>query len=474
MTTRTSLPRATLAATLLAGTSPVCFATDDPPTAELLTRIEQQAAKIDELTARLAQLEKSMAANGAPRSDSGMTAAVASSPSAPARKASQDLAGNVRWKRSDAAPTFASDDGQHTFKPHGRLLMDFSRTHGSSHATRNLHGSEVANLRLGGEGAIGALGYRIEAEFANDSVALQPAYLSYNTTVAGNEATFYLGNFLKDLGTEGSSDLARVPFLLRNAAVAVARPFVSYFGMGTQVRVYGDRWHYTLSITGNAPKTGTSGKYSETVTYLTRAHINPWKTKNGFVHVGGWYYYESLGGGVSSIDTTMPLTAFNKLLMVSAGPVVDPTRDRGTGLELGGVHRSTWAIAEHGKRTIHTRHNGRVHRQGTSVAAGWMITGEAPGFSSRSGSWKAVKVANPVSSGGTGAFEVAGRIDHYDFTDAPGGGTGRSATMALNWYLNDWSRLMFNYIRWETNNRIGTMAGRDDGHSLALRAEVLL
>ena len=473
MTTRTSLPRTTLAAALFASASSACLANDVPPTAELLQRLERQAAQIDELTARLAQLEKSMRSEGVPPSDHSTMTAVASPSSAPARKASEDLAGNVRWSRGDAAPTFRSDDGQRNFKPHGRLLMDFSHTDGSSHTARNIHGSQVANLRLGGEGSIGALGYRIEAEFANDSVALQPAYLSYNTTVGGNAATFYLGNFLKDLGTEGSSDLARVPFLLRNAAVAVARPFVSYFGMGTQVRVYGDRWHYTLSVTGNAPKTGTSGKYSDTVTYLTRAHVNPWKTKDGFVHVGGWHYYESLSG-VTSIDTSMPLTAFNKLLMVNAAPVADPTHDRGTGFEFGGVHRATWAIAEHGKRTIHTRHGGRIHRQGTSVAAGWMVTGEAPGFSSRSGSWKVVKVANPVSSGGSGAFQLAARYDRYDFADAPGGGVGRSTTMALNWYLNDWSRLMFNYIRWQTDNRIGNAIGRDDGHSLALRAEVLL
>ncbi len=55
---------------------------------------------------------------------------------------------------------------------------------------------------------------------------------------------------------------------------------------------------------------------------------------------------------------------------------------------------------------------------------------------------KAVKVNDPVTSGGWGAFELAGRVDHYDYSDAPRGGLGKSYTLGLNWYLNDWSRLM--------------------------------
>ena len=66
--------------------------------------------------------------------------------------------------------------------------------------------------------------------------------------------------------------------------------------------------------------------------------------------------------------------------------------DRAWGLELGGVYGPVWAFAEHTKRTIESRTIDSVDQQATSIYAGWLITGERPGFSSRSGVWGTTRV----------------------------------------------------------------------------------
>jgi len=291
-----------LAAVLFAGAAMPALAAQEVSNAELLRLIKAQAAEIKELKQRLSAVEGHNTQGAIAAEHTGTTAVAAGDESsrrdaqvgnaiADTRESEMAVAlarGNgggsagggsgVRWGRGgEAGPTFRSDDGFFTFKPDGRLLFDVSRTSGSNFESRNITGSQVTSARLGGEGTIGALGYHVEADFADNEVALRQTYLTYTTQVFGQRTRFYLGNFLKDLGTEGSSESARVPFMLRNAATAVGQPVVSYFGLGAQMRMWGDGWHASLSISGNSPNSSTSGSNTDSTTYLTRAHWNPVK-----------------------------------------------------------------------------------------------------------------------------------------------------------------------------------------------------
>ena len=113
-----------------------------------------------------------------------------------------------------------------------------------------------------------------------------------------------------------------------------------------------------------------------------------------------------------------------------------------------------------------------VDQQATSIYAGWLITGERPGFSSRSGVWGTTRVLRPVQEGGIGAFELAARYDRYDFLDVARGGEGTAWTLGVNWYLNNWSRLMLNYVHWKTDNKVGNAQGPDSGNTVGVRAQV--
>ena len=77
-----------------------------------------------------------------------------------------------------------------------------------------------------------------------------------------------------------------------------------------------------------------------------------------------------------------------------------------------------------------------------------------------------------MQEGGVGAFELAARYDRYDFLDAARGGEGTAWTLGVNWYLNNWSRLMLNYVHWKTDNKVGNAQGPDSGNTMGVRAQV--
>lgn len=467
-------------------------AADSASDTELRDLVRKQAARIEALEARLNALEARSPSQGgvsgsAEPSQSTALAAPeqAAVAAAIAETRRDDLAllqaqveqlaenggggADVTWR--DGGPEFKSQDGLFTFRPRGRVMVDFASTHGSDFSSRNIAGTEMRAVRLGAEGTIAGIGYKIDADFADNEVEIKDAYLSYDTKIGTLPAEFYVGNKLKDRSIDGATTLTRTPFMERNAVASVGAPETGYFGLGTQAKLFGRNWHLTLGVTGD--DLGNTGDATDSLVYSVRAHWNPVESGNGLLHLGGWYFYEELGDDVASINKTPRIGLnFNDNVRVSAGSIPNTTSDHAYGLELGGTFRNLWAFGEYTEKTIRSSSIDSVEQKATSVYAGWLITGEKPGFSSRSGLWGTTRVLRPINEGGWGALELAVRYDDYDFTDFARGGDGESWTLGLNWYLNNWSRVMLNYVHWTTNNKVGSFRGEDSGDTLGIRAQV--
>ncbi|MBS7458095.1 OprO/OprP family phosphate-selective porin [Coralloluteibacterium stylophorae] len=474
---------------LALGTAAPLASAQDAGTAEMRQLIEAQSAQIRALQQQLAAMDARLAGMEA------AGAATATAPAAPASPEQAQVAAAIASTRDDAAllriqqasagggggddtswrkggPEFRSADGRFRLHPRGRLLMDFSSTDGSAYDARNINGTEMRQARLGIEGEMGALGYKLDADFADNAVTVKEAYLSWDTDAHGMPLEFYAGNRLKDRSIEGATALPRVPFMERNAVASVGSPDSGYFGLGGQAKLIGPSWHVSVGVTGD--DLGSEGDATDTLVYSTRAHWNPVKTGSGFVHLGGWYFDEELGADIDRINKVPRIGLhFNDETRVSASSISDTTRDHAWGAELGGVWRNLWGFAEATERTIDSSTEDSVVQKAQSVYGGWLITGEKPGFSTRSGVWGTTRVLDPVTEGGWGAFELVSRYDHYDFSDAERGGTGNSVTVGMNWYLNNWSRLMLNLVHWKTDNQVGAYQGEDSGNSLGLRAQVV-
>jgi len=482
--------RALAAGALLGLAALPALAADTATETELRELIRLQAEQIQQQSAQLQALNQRLDAMGAP--------AVAAAPAdgvqaqidaAVADTRQDDMAilqaqvaqlaagggtggggGNVSWRRG--GPEFRNSDRSFTFNPRGRVLMDFSSTHGSDFDARNITGTNLRQARLGAQGNIGALGYKIDAELSNNTVSLSDAYLRWNTQLGSIPTEFYVGNKLKDRAIDSSTTLTRTPFMERNAVASVGMPASGYFGLGVQMKMIGQNWHTTFGISGD--DVGNTGDNSDSLTYAFRGHVNPVKRPSGFLHVGGWYVHEDYGVDTNRINRTPRVASrFNDNVRVSASAINDVTGEKVWGAELGGTWRNFWAFAETSETTLRSTSVGEVDQKAHSAYAGWLITGEKPGFSARSGVWGTTRVARPVTDGGIGAWELAARWDKYDFTDAARGGEGDSWTLGLNWYLNNWSRVMFNYVRWNTDNQVGAYAGQDSGNTFNIRTQVV-
>ena len=238
-------------------------------------------------------------------------------------------------------------------------------------------GTEFRDLRLGAEGNVGKIGYNLEVDFAGNVVSVKEAYISYETKFGGLGSKTYLGNSLNDRSIEGATELVSLPFAERNAVASVAVPQIGFFGLGLQERVFGKGWHVSAAVKGG-DNGDNDGTHNDNIAYFGRAHVNPILNKDGFIHLGGWGYYENLNETGSTINKTSAIASdFNDEVRVSASSIANVKADDGYGAEVGAGWHSLWAFGEYGQRTLRVSGTGKnIDQKAWSAYGGWFLTGE--------------------------------------------------------------------------------------------------
>lgn len=454
-----------------ASTPPVGADSADASMMELLRLVQQQSQRIAALEARLASLER----GPAPVVPGGRTDPDPDAGSLEARlatvEAGQARQQTVTW--SKGAPEFASADGKARFRPRGRFFVDASSTGGSEHAARKISGTEIRSARLGVEGRRGPLGYVVEGEFAGNTVAWKSAYAAFDHGWFGQAAEFSVGHRLNERGLDGSSSTANTPFQARNLVGAVIVPQRGAFGLGLMQKIHGEGWHAALQITGNGPDNPGDG--NDGLTYAVRAHWNPLQKDVAMLHIGAWAFHEEIRRTTRVLRSAAIAGPFNDHVRIGGGRVRGAGRGDGHGVELAGVAGPFWTYGEWGRRRVSGEEGGSDyvrHHDAHALSLGAFLTGAAPAYSARAGTWGRVKVAGPVTAGGGGAWELKARYEAADFREFPGGGQGSGWTVGTNWYLNDWSRVMLEAVRWRSDNRTGAQVGPDHGYTVNLRFQL--
>jgi len=373
------------------------------------------------------------------------------------------------WRKG--LPQITSQDGRFAFRLRGRALLDLSTTFGSGFDARNITGTEARSVRLGVEGRAGdAVAYLVEVDFSNNQAALRSAYLALTEKWGQNSWEFSLGNRLTDRSFDGASSSDSLPLLERSAAALATAPRKGSFGLGAMIKVFAPTWHAAAQIAGNEPS--ANGSVSDSATFTGRVHWNPWRSQDAIVHLGAWAYRENFSAGVTAIPLATQVGGrFNDLVTTQALSLTNPDHGNAFGLEAGGTWRSFWALGEYGKRDLYAHSGGQVGVNAGSISTGYYLTGEKAPYVARTGTWSKPRVLHPLTEGGLGAIEIAGRYDRLRYS-GPTGADGWSATIGANWYLLDWVRLSLDGISWHTNNRTGTFIGSDDGQTIYSRVQV--
>jgi phosphate-selective porin OprO/OprP len=89
---------------------------------------------------------------------------------------------------------------------------------------------------------------------------------------------------------------------------------------------------------------------------------------------------------------------------------------------------------------------------GYYVYATWYFTGESRAEAYQTDElnpaiFHQIKILNPLSTGGIGAWEIGARFSEFNLNDAGiQGGRETDLTLGLNWYLDPGFRLMWNWV----------------------------
>jgi len=437
-----------------------------PDAATLARTVSDQAETIRRLEARLEALESRLSAAPPPAAPAQVPEPVIArlDPPKPAPQTKINWAGG-------GAPEFTSPDGTATFKPRGSIGIDMSTTRGSMFSARNITGTEARQLRLGVEGDLSSkISYQLEADFADSAVSLKSSYINYATQALGHDVEFSIGARINDRTLEGSSASEALSFVERNAVVGLG-PVRGIFGLGLSGKVFGDGWHVGLQVTGD--DINNIGDARDVLTVSGRAHWNPVLTPTTVVHLAGWGYHETLGATPTNLTRNNYVAShFNDLVQLTSGPIAMADGSDAAGIEAGLISGRFWAFAEAGERRIDSLSQPDVALKAQSLSTGWFLTGERSGYAARGATMRKPRILHPLSKGGIGAWEIVGRLERADFTDAPLGGVSDMTTLGLNWYLESSTRLLVDWTHWRIDNRTGAFAGDDTGDSLYARVQL--
>ena len=469
--------------------------------AAMRAEMQAMAARIDILEGQLVDARAQAAAAQSKADTASVAVAAIPQQAAVAATATAKPATEITW---EGAPKLTTSDGW-SFKPRGRLHIDAGTisTPGAYDATRNL-GSNVRlrRVRLGFEGTMpGGFGYKAEADFANGSIAVGDFFVSY----APHKSTMQvrIGNFESLDGLEQISSSNNNSFLER---AAFNDAFINTRRLGAAVAWRSKDYDWRAELGAFAAHGLDSSLDNNGWIGAGRLVYAP-KALGGQLHFGLNYQYRRFAenaGGVASSGIGMPST--NQLARYRARPNSQLTdirfvdtgnfaarSDQILGVELAGIFKRLYVAGEAQWLRANAYSAGDLASGQNSFTAGntaivptgnpgffgaygevgYFLTGETRGYKRGDGSWSRTKVLNPISKGGSGAFQLAARFEYLDLADdsliagptnnfttgtaglaSPGsrlgrGGTQTSYLLGLNWYPMDYLRLMINYVRIE-------------------------
>jgi phosphate-selective porin OprO and OprP len=434
-------------------------ATGDP----ILDRLNALEARVQQLEARNAELERQAAArNPAQPADT------------PAPKAVQ-----FGW-----VPTLSDPKGDFTFKPRGVIDVDYAAFAERAGGYDYNDGTALRRARIGLEGtAFKVFNYRLEVDFSGNAVGITDAYLQYAgipkllITAGQHKAPFGLesnnsdnyniflerGMFTNAFGNAGAE-----------RRIGVSAAYAPSDTLNLAAGLFGD--NESVGRSTGAPLTDAP---DESLGANARFAWEPVFEKGRILHLGASGFYRTsvksgdVAGAVRLSDR--PNIRIDNGNIADSGVITGVDSLRYAGVEAAGIFGPLTVAGEYGRLWADRPGLSDPSFDGFYVFATWFLTGETRPF--RNGNFDRVKPRRPLGKGGAGAFELAVRYDRLDLSDTPvlarAGNRSESLTLGLSWYLNPYSKLMFNWVHFNgTDTPLDPIGNRTAGDALATRLHV--
>lgn len=359
----------------------------------------------------------------------------------------QDL--KVTWK---GAPEFASTDGNFKMKLRGRLFADWGTV--SDNGGKAVDATEFRAARIGIEGTVMKdVKYKLELDFAGNNSNITDATVEW----ALKPVSIVAGQFKTPNSLEEQTSARFTKFLERGS-------FTDAFSLSRQIGIAANYNQNDITFKAGifqGDANGGSGSVQGR-TYAARATFAPKITNNAsLVHIGASMFHRE------NDQNDLTIRYRQRPHHHLAGRYVntdqfDAESDTFFGVELAGIMGPFSAQAEWGWMKANAPTGGMDAKfNGGYVDVSYILTGESRGY--KGGTFDRIKVANPVFSGGAGAWMIAARYDVIGLTDTSAnvfGGKQTSYVVGVNWHLNNYSRVMANYSKSDVDG------GVNDGESI--------
>ncbi|WP_254772640.1 OprO/OprP family phosphate-selective porin [Nitrosospira multiformis] len=351
---------------------------------------------------------------------------------------------------------FETADKNFKFKIGGRIHTDY--THSSNdHFFRGgvpVQANDGAELRRGRLEFAGTFfkdwDFKSQVDFADNQVGVKDMFISYRGL---DFAKVNVGHqkqaFSREL-QESSNDLM---FMERSLMNVLNAPLVDR-AIGVNLSSRGKNWTGQVGLFGESID-ANNDSLDESWGTNSRITFAPLDEKTRIVHLGvaGNYRRPSgsgqLFGPSNGVRFRHETSHITNLFPIDSGALGNVEDVKMLGLEASGVYGPFSAGGEYTHSWI-GRRNGldSLNFHGWYGEAAWTLTGESRQY--KEGKFHRVEPTRnfSFSKGGWGAWELAARIAGVDLNDgAFRAGEMKNFTAALNWYVNNNLRFMFNYDR---------------------------
>lgn len=432
-----------------------------------MSELDVLKAELTRLANRVQQLETQLAETGATATIANQNAQAASNAATAAGKvasAAQTATASAPSVKFKAAPELSGEGGW-TFKPRGRANIDVGYVSApSSTGADSGFDAEARRIRLGVAGDIpGGFGYKIEADFAEDEVALTDAIITYEdgglTLSAGQHNNFQ--------SLEEISSSLNTSFIER-AAFTDAFGFERRLGFSAQYKTGNVLLQGGIFADNSADLPSSNWSLDGRVVFAPKAGATQ-------LHLGASIHHNELGDGNTIRYRQRPLAHFTDNRFVNTDRF-SATSETGIGLEAAAIS-GPFHVALEGYSQNVNRPTGFADPSflGASAEVGYFFTkGDTRGY--KIGKFDRVKPKSPVGEGGKGALQANVRFDYLDLTDEGIiGGTQESFQASLIWTMTDYTRLLLNYALLSYDNAAFPTVTGDTSYNVdvvGLRAQV--
>jgi phosphate-selective porin OprO/OprP len=397
----------------------------------------------------------------------------------------------VKWK---GAPELSSSDGKFKFKVRGRIMTDYDNIDQDFAITGrpDVSAVELRRARLGVEGVVWYdVKYKFEADFADNEVALKDAYVAY-AGLKPNDWGIGEIRFGNQYVYNSIEELTSSRFITFMERPAYQEAFFLDRQIGAGILAGTEHWSFQTGIYG-APVGEVTDFLQDQNAYSARLTVAPINSDvNGVhtvLHFGASYRHrdeaEDIRSPSSSLsqvvtdDQPFRYRARGADLHLADRFIGTPflgNNDDLVNLEAMAIFRSLSVQGEWAQLNVDSSNtvpgvgrNPNPTYTGWYVDASWFITGETRSYEADTGEIGRPKVINPVlwgeHRGGWGAWQIAGRYDVLNLSDKNTAlwgfkdttskdpadavacticGDQKTWLIGVNWWLNDYTRLMLN------------------------------